>query len=110
MLKNIKRSISVLLAGTVLAGTIIGCGAGSGSLDEKGEISVDEMNFEADMSGITTGSLEAGSSVHDPSVIADNGKYYIVGSHMTFAYSDDLRKWTLKGNGYTSTNMIFGSL
>jgi arabinan endo-1,5-alpha-L-arabinosidase len=110
MLINLKKSISALIASGMLAGAITGCGAGADSVDEKGETSVEEMNFEADMSEVATGSLEAGSSVHDPSVIADNGRYYIVGSHMTFAYSDDLRKWTLRGNGYTSTNMIFGDL
>ncbi len=68
------------------------------------------MDFEYDASSYETGNLNAGSSVHDPSIVKDGDKYYIIGSHMTFAYSDDLRKWTLRGNGYSSTNMIFGDL
>ena len=32
-------------------------------------------------------------SVHDPSVIYDNGTYYIFGSHMAWAKSTDLRNW-----------------
>lgn len=32
-------------------------------------------------------------SVHDPSIINDNGTYYIVGSHLAFAKSDDLINW-----------------
>lgn len=106
MIKKIQRSAAVILTAGLLINTISGCGnAASGN-----DISIDEMNFDADMSQIETGSLNAGSSVHDPSIVVTEDKYYIVGSHMTFAYSDDLRTWTLKGNGYTATNMIFGDL
>ncbi|MFV0343379.1 MAG: glycoside hydrolase family 43 protein [Anaerocolumna sp.] len=33
-------------------------------------------------------------SVHDPSVIKADGSYYIFGSHMAWAKSDDLMEWT----------------
>ena len=33
-------------------------------------------------------------SVHDPSIIYDNGKYYVFGSHIAVAKSDDLINWT----------------
>ncbi|TYQ15924.1 UNVERIFIED_CONTAM: arabinan endo-1,5-alpha-L-arabinosidase [Acetivibrio alkalicellulosi] len=33
-------------------------------------------------------------SVHDPSVIKTNGTYYIIGSHLAFARSNDLMRWT----------------
>ena len=101
----LKRSIAAIGVATMLVGTAAGCGSNAGE-----ELKVEDMDFNADMSGIATGSLNAGSSVHDPSIVVTDDKYYIVGTHMTFAYSDDLRKWTLKGNGYTATNMIFGSL
>lgn len=136
MTVNIKRYISGLLAGAVLAGCAAGCGntadekananmnnnitADNDSENnndnkteagaEKGVGAVDGMDFDTNLAAIETGSLSAGSSVHDPSIFVGEDKYYIVGSHMTFAYSDDLRKWTLKGNGYTGTNMIFGDL
>lgn len=109
MIKKIKRSAAVILAAGLLINTVTGCN-GPESANEGGEISLEEMNFDADISAIETGSLNAGSSVHDPSIIKGDDKYYIVGSHMTFAYSSDLRTWTYKGNGYTSTNMIFGDL
>lgn len=32
-------------------------------------------------------------SVHDPSVVCDNGTYYIFGSHMAWAKSTDLMNW-----------------
>ncbi len=110
MTGNIKRCLVVILLSGMIAGTISGCEAKGSSDSKGGKLNVNDMNFSADLSDIQTGSLSAGSSVHDPSIIVGDDKYYIVGSHMTFAYSDDLRKWTLKGNGYTSTNMIFGDL
>lgn len=108
MNKNIKKAAALTLATGLLINTVTGC-AGTGSAG-KGSDDLKDMNFDADMSMIETGSINAGSSVHDPSIIAGEDKYYIVGSHMTFAYSGDLRTWTLKGNGYTGTNMIFGDL
>lgn len=37
-------------------------------------------------------------SVHDPSIIKANGSYYIFGSHMAWAKSDDLMNWTMFRN------------
>ena len=123
MIKKLKRPAAFFLTAGLLINTITGCGSsasnpngseataeGSEATVEASEANVEEMNFDADMSQIETGSLNAGSSVHDPSIVVTDDKYYIVGTHMTFAYSDDLRKWTIKGNGYSATNMIFGDL
>ena len=44
---------------------------------------------EAEMTEVSYGRV----SVHDPSVIYDNGTYYIFGSHMAWAKSTDLRNW-----------------
>ena len=52
-------------------------------------------------------------SVHDPSVVKDEqtGKYYIFGSHIEAAKSDDLQSWTSFANGYArQNNKIFGDL
>ncbi len=123
MIKKLKRPAAFFLTAGLLINTITGCGSsasnpngseataeGSKATVEASKANVEEMNFDADMSQIETGSLNAGSSVHDPSIVVTDDKYYIVGTHMTFAYSDDLRKWTIKGNGYSATNMIFGDL
>lgn len=123
MIKKLKRPAAFFLTAGLLINTITGCGSsasnqngseataeGSEATVEASKANVEEMNFDADMSQIETGSLNAGSSVHDPSIVVTDDKYYIVGTHMTFAYSDDLRKWTIKGNGYSATNMIFGDL
>lgn len=41
-------------------------------------------------------------SVHDPSVIrAEDGTFYIFGSHMTAAKSDDLIQWTMSKPAFT---------
>ena len=110
MIRNLKRGIAALTLGGLIMSSISGCAAASQEDAKGGDIALEDMDFEYDASSYETGNLNAGSSVHDPSIVTDGEKYYIVGSHMTFAYSDDLRKWTLRGNGYSSTNMIFGDL
>lgn len=50
-------------------------------------------------------------SVHDPSVAVDKGTYYVFGSHIDAAKSDDLLNWTRFTNGYTTPgNVLFGDL
>ncbi|MBQ8823531.1 MAG: glycoside hydrolase family 43 protein [Lachnospiraceae bacterium] len=49
-------------------------------------------------------------SVHDPSIFGENGKYYIVGSHMTAGYSEDLQTWKNLANGYNPGNPVYGEL
>ncbi len=52
-------------------------------------------------------------SVHDPSVIkADNGEYYIFGSHLAGAKSRDLVNWSSLGGDYSNVtdNWIFGNV
>ncbi|MDE6919510.1 MAG: hypothetical protein K2P89_06385, partial [Lachnospiraceae bacterium] len=48
-----------------------------------------EKEEEAEMTEVSYSRV----SVHDPSVIYDNGTYYIFGSHMAWAKSTDLRNW-----------------
>lgn len=50
-------------------------------------------------------------TVHDPSVIKADGSYYIFGSHMAWAKSDDLMKWsTIKNNINTEYNKLLGGI
>ena len=52
-------------------------------------------------------------SVHDPSVIeAENGDYYIFGSHLAGAKSKDLVNWTSLGGDYDNVtdNWLYGNL
>lgn len=50
--------------------------------------------------------------VHDPSIIKDsNGKYYVFGSHITTAVSDDMIDWNYVARGYKKEeNVHFGNL
>lgn len=51
-------------------------------------------------------------SVHDPSIFKDNdGTYYVFGSHIEAAKTNDLQNWTRFTNGYTASgNTLFGDL
>lgn len=60
--------------------------------------------------GIKTKNISAGVSVHDPSIFAADGGYYIYGSHMANAFSTDLRSFKYCGNGYNSANKMFVNL
>lgn len=71
---------------------------------------VERPVLEVKYDGIATGTVNARVAVHDPSIIKADGKYYIFGSHMVGATTDNLRTWTRLGNGYTQTNTIYGNL
>lgn len=48
-------------------------------------------------------------SVHDPSIVYAEGKYYLFGSHMAWAKSDDLMNWeTFKMNINDEYGTLFG--
>ena len=51
-------------------------------------------------------------SVHDPSIIRNNGKYYIFGSHIGAAVTDDLINWSSISTDYQNPNgnSIYGNL
>jgi len=48
-------------------------------------------------------------SVHDPSVIKSDGTYYVFGSHLAAAKSENLMNWTLVDAGVTADNKLFKS-
>lgn len=56
------------------------------------------------------GSFSAGASVHDPSIYEENSTYYIFGSHMEAAKSDDLREWKSFASGVSQNNHLFNNL
>ena len=69
-----------------------------------------EEDFTVSFEGIPRGSVNARIACHDPSIVAANGKYYIFGSHMVAAYSENMRSWTPLANGYHPTNRVWGNL
>ncbi len=65
-------------------------------------------DFTVNLDGIKTGKINAGVSVHDPSIIKIEDEYYIYGSHMTAAKSKDLKTWTSVADGYDAKNPVYG--
>ncbi|KAI7244231.1 hypothetical protein KC345_g12153, partial [Hortaea werneckii] len=50
-------------------------------------------------------------SVHDPSVVKNGDTYYVFGSHIAAAKSQDLMNWSTFTNGYTTPdNTLYGDL
>lgn len=45
-------------------------------------------------------------SVHDPSVVKDGDRYFIIGSHLDSAFSDDLVNWTKYSQGVKDGNPL----
>ena len=73
-----KKGLAILLSAGLLSG-LTACGMG-----------MDKYDFSVSYDGIERGEIKAQTSVHDPSIIEDNGSFYIFGSHMTAAASKDL--------------------
>lgn len=82
---------------------------GEGSGDTMGGTGGDS-DYIVSFDGIAKAEIKAGVSVHDPSVIRADGKYYIFGSHMSTAVSEDLRHWTSLGDGYKRDNPVYPGL
>ena len=64
-------------------------------------------DYSVNYDGIKTASINAGVSVHDPSILKVDDTYYIYGSHMSTAKSTDLRNWTSIGDGYDVNNPVY---
>ncbi len=94
-----KRFLSCVLA-VSMAGGLVAC---SGSNSEV-------KNYNVSYDGITTGDVSSGVSVHDPSILEVDGTYYIYGSHMSAAKSDDLLNWTKVADGYGKNNPVYGQI
>lgn len=79
-----------------------------GGGEEEGKTVI--RDYSVSYEGIATAKISAGVSVHDPSVVRADGRYYIFGSHMATAVSDDLRHWTSVGDGYRVNNPVYRGL
>lgn len=111
-----KRIVAALLSAALLLTTVLGgCGGQKTDPASGGTTSVQESTAaETDASEETTNTAPQETqpdakeeeaemtevsysrvSVHDPSVVYDNGTYYIFGSHMAWAKSTDLMNWEI---------------
>ena len=86
-----------MLIATVLIGTVLmlaGCRMEKGKKTEE----------------LSVGNQVMGVSVHDPSIVKADGKYYIFGSHMEAAVSEDLQSFKSIASGVNATNPLFDNL
>ncbi len=93
------------------AGSQLGTGGGTGAT---GPSETDPPEFDYDFTvsydGITKKAVPAMHSVHDPSILQVGDKYYIYGSHMSSAHSNNLISWYKMSDGYNGQNPIFGQI
>ncbi len=104
------KTTAFLLGALLAAGAVTSCAKEEIKETPKEEEITETMDFNVDLDAFDKSKYSAGISVHDPSVYKDGDMYYIIGTHMTMAYSKDLKTWAYSGNGYSSTNKVFGSL
>ncbi|MBE5907307.1 MAG: glycoside hydrolase family 43 protein [Lachnospiraceae bacterium] len=98
-----KRMVGLLLA---MAMVTTACGTTSGD-------AASSHQGEADVATIATGNQELGISCHDPQILNDNGTYYMTGSHIVLAKSEDLQQWDYISNGNAKnyiSNLYSGDL
>lgn len=65
---------------------------------------------EAAPDEIKKGGFTVAASCHDPQIIEENGTYYMFGSHMVAAKSENLRDWNYFANGVDASNTLFDNL
>jgi len=64
----------------------------------------------ADDGAVRRSGYTSGVSVHDPSIVQTPEGYYIFGSHMEVARTENLRTWTRVASGVTRNNKLFDNL
>lgn len=74
------------------------------------EETLEGADYTVDMSNIETGKLSPGVVVHDPSIVKADGTYYIFGSHMAAASTEDLISWFGMAGGYSESNAVYTDL
>ncbi|MFA9377868.1 MAG: glycoside hydrolase family 43 protein [Lachnotalea sp.] len=66
---------------------------------------------EKSIEDIATGNAKMKVSVHDPQVIvAEDGSYYMFGTHMTAAKANSLTDWSMFATGVGARNKLFDNL
>lgn len=104
-----KHYISIIILALMIA-TISGCALNSEQLGIDALKEQEDMDFTVDFSQTATKDISSGVSVHDPSILKADGEYYIFGSHMSSAKSNDLTNWQKVSDGYGSSNPVYGQI
>ncbi|MCR5596410.1 MAG: glycoside hydrolase family 43 protein [Lachnospiraceae bacterium] len=121
--QGVRSACAIGLSAVIL---LTGCKAGGSEQEApeaesaKQETAVEETveeapetdyDFTVKYDGIATGDVSSpGVAVHDPSILKADGHYYIYGSHMTAARSDDLKNWEMIADNYMKTNPVYGQI
>lgn len=110
MSKN--RMAVIALAVIVVVGLVIAAVSGNEDQELTEEQSADNGNEQVEGEGTEVeGPQFSNVSVHDPSIIKEGDTYYVFGTHVEAAKSEDLMDWTLFTNGYTTPgNTLYGDL
>ncbi len=115
--KYMNKKITTAIALAVSC-ALTGCASGSGSTSKQ-DTNKEETAVTTEVNENGSGSTEVGEPeiktgvyknavcCHDPQIIlAEDGSYYMTGSHQVLAKSDDLTNWSYIGNG----NNVFSNL
>lgn len=98
-MKKTKEVCALVMVASLLMGSVAtGCGK-------------ENYDFSVNYDDIARSKIEiGGAAVHDPSIYKADGKYYIFGSHLTAAVSENLNQWSMIADGYTDKNPVYGDL
>lgn len=89
---TMKTTIQRVSCAALTAFTLVGAGCGgASSTDKQSQASNDNSDNVA--SRQFNAKRISRVSVHDPSVVKANGKYYVFGTHRSWAKSDDMVNW-----------------
>lgn len=121
-----RKAIAMCLVASIIT-LQVGCGADADNkvegesmkIEEKQKAEAQPVNIKEEITNEKalfegkTGEIKRAVS-HDPSVIkdADTGKYYVFGTHLSVAKSDDLVNWEQVSRDYekVEANPVYGNL
>lgn len=99
---NQKQYRVWLIAAALGIGVVSGCGTGKVSQTKEAQSMTTEyqMDNEASIEDLAAGHLTEEVSCHDPQIIVgEDGRYYMFGSHIVAAESDNLWGWSYLQTG-----------
>ena len=103
--KTLSATMAVLLAAAPM-GSI-----GTKTWAQENGTLITESEMEEILAGDTgtSATVRTRQSVHDPSIVADDGTYYVFGSHMGTAKTTDLSNWELLYSENNADCGLFGN-
>lgn len=101
------RNIGLALCGGVLS---CACGSSDNDSDPRATVVFEIPPLVTALPTVDAPVAYNDLPVHDPSVVrADDGTYYVIGSHLAMAKSTDLVTWTSVADGVTDANPLFNT-